>query len=281
MRILFYLESPTLYEFFETLNDNFPLFSRPILLKNFLYLLILTNCNSKLSSKLSNFWGFFTKKAKTNQINKLIFLKILASALKNYASALKQLYNDENTNKSLNLLNNIAFHFLTPEVLTSVFLNNLFQMNKTVLLEEEDLLSQGLEFIYEAFGIIKDENLKEKIISFVTYLFKKDEFLKKLFSEKKNLKNVISRAFLEENHLIFLTFLKHFTENILNNDEVIYNFRILFFQEIKSHLACIQLYKPSEFMNKMMRFLCIFFQKLVIKQENIDCFDFNFFDKIL
>ena len=271
---MFYLESPTLYEFFQTLNEDFPLFSCPILLKNILCLLILGNCNSKQNSTLSNFWGFFTKEAKSNEKNKLIFLKILSSSLKNYTSGLKQLYNDENKHKFLNLMNNTSFHFLTPEVLTSFFLNNLFQINITVLLEEEGLLSQGLEFFYESFVIIKDENLKNKIISFVTFLFEKVEFLNKLFSEKKNMTNVISRAFLEENHLIFLTFLNHFTQNILKNDEAIYNFRICFFQEIKNYLNNIkQQQKPNEFLNKLMIFLCIFFQKLVIGQENINCLE--------
>ena len=256
MRVLFYIEKPTFSEFFESFHDHFDLLSHTFMLKNLLYLLLIANCNFRQNSSLNTFGSFLKKISKQNENNKLLFLKSLSPALEKYSLSLKELSEDETACECLSCLNNSTFHFLTPELLTSIYLNNVCQINITALLAEPNILNEGLDFFYESFTIIKDESLKNKILSFLTFLFEKNEFLRKMFEEVEPMRNILFRGFREDN-------------------EINYSFRNNFFQVIKQFLGNLknQIGGHKDYEIKIIRFFCIFFQKLVIFNESINCIE--------
>lgn len=235
----------------------------------------MSNFNSRRNSQFLLIWNYLLKEAKTSEKSKLFFLKGLTPVLRTYASTIKSILLENDFQKLIPLFNTQGLHFLTLETLNSVFLNHICQINISLLYEEHEILRSGLEFFYESFGIIKDESLKNKVISFVMFILEKKEFLLKIFEDAKAIQSIIFRGFLEENHIIFLSFLNYFTENILKNEEINNNFRINFFKEVKSFLQAIS-DKSSlnlSYQNRIGRFFCVFFQKLVIGEEVINCLE--------
>lgn len=275
MRILFYLENPSFCDFFEFLEDYFPLFSNLELMQNLLYLLVFCNFNNHQNSHLQNFWNSLARQTKINEENKIFFIKSLSLVLSQYALCLKSLYNDPKVNGYLGCLNNQSFHFLTPEVLTSNFLNNVCQISISTLMQNVASLASCLNYFYEVFIIIKDNSIKNRIISFITFLFEKKEVLEKIFLNEDALKNILSRGFLEENNAIFLNFLYFFNENILKDENINFNFRNRFFKEIKAYISDIpQMGLSFEYKNKLIKFFCVFFQKLAVGTEVLNCNEF-------
>ena len=234
----------------------------------------MANCNFRQNSTLLDFWNMFIKQAKSSEKNKIQFLKSLAPALHKYSNSLQKLKENPETQKIIHLLNSPNFHFLTLDLLSSVYLNYICQINSANLLEEtEELITFCVPFLYEGFGIIKDENVKNKTLSFCHFLFEKPEFLKKLYYREETINRAITRGFQEDNSIIFLTFLNYFTESVLKNNEVNFNFRNRFFQEVKNLIDGMKGRELGEHQNKIVRFFCIFFQKLVNGKEIINCLE--------
>lgn len=274
MRIFYFNDSPSVLDFIECLNDVFPLLEHSSLLSSILFSMLLSTCNHRQSLHLSSFWSWLIKQARSNDKRRLEFLKSFAPILHRYVSLIAKLNEDEDPEivKLVPLLNSPGFSIFTLETLNSVFLNLVCQINLSNLLEEVESLGAILEFHYETFGIIKDEGLKDKMVSFANFLFEKTEFLKKLFYREEAIAKILKRGFREENFLIFLTFLNYFSENVLKNDEVNFNFRQRFFQEVRGYIdALAKRGLGCEFSVRAARFLCVFFEKLVAKQESINC----------
>jgi len=231
----------------------------------------MANCNFRQNTQILNFWNLLIKQAKDSETNKIQFLKSLAPVLQKYSFSMQELKKDPETQHRMPLLNSPNFHFLTIDLIGSVFLNYVCQINIMNLLEESELLSKSLSFLYETFGISKDENIKNKIISFGNFIFEKQEFLKKLFFREEDIGKILTRGFFEDNNIIFLTFLNYFNENMLKNDEIDFNIRNRFFQEVRNFLEKMKEKEIDDYQNKIIRFFCIFFQKLIGGKEIINC----------
>lgn len=272
--MFFLIEKPGFCEFFEIIDEFYPLLSHNQYLQNIFFIFFFANLNNYQTSDLQSFWNLIIKKSKTNEQTKMNLLNGLSILLNNYIFCLKSLSDDKQFLVNLSVLHNQTFHFLTPDLLTATFLNIVCQINITTLLDNSATLIIGMEFFYEVFNLLKENNLKTRIISFLQFLFEKKEIILKLFIEQATIKNILYRAFLEENHTIFLNFLNHFNEKIIQDEGVNYFYRNTFFREIKSFMNDIQTFNFSnEFKNKIMVFLCIFFQRIGIGSEKINCIE--------
>lgn len=276
LRIFFFSENSSICDFLDSINEDFPFIENPSLLSKLLFSFFIAGCNLRQNSQLSYFWTSLIKQARSSDKSRVGFLKSLSPFLQKYADFLIKLKesSDENEGNYGRILgvNAQGFNFMTVDTLNSVFLGLVCQINIVSLLEEADCLGSSLAFLYETFGVIKDENLKDKIVSFANFLFEKTEFIKKVFYREENIGRVFRRGFLEDNRIIFLTFLNYFSENVLKNDEINYNFRNRFFHEAKGFIDSLAKRKPCESGVKTARFLCVFFERLISEKHNpINC----------